>query len=114
MPQARSQPTKKHTPARATSNGTAEPLDVLTLEEAAAYLRVTPEDVVHMIAAESLPARKFGAEWRFYKAGIQDWLSHPPKKGILRHLGRIKGDPHAEEMLRDIYAQRGRPETEEE
>ena|SRR5205823_14462322 len=99
--------------ARAGSNGKVAGPEILTLPEAAAYLRVSAEDVVRMIVAEGLPARKFGAEWRFFKTAIQDWLSQPTKKGILRHIGRIKDDPTAAEMLREIYARRGRPETAE-
>jgi excisionase family DNA binding protein len=114
MPRTKSRPTKKPS-SDAGSNGTPEPVDVLTLEEAAAYLRVSAEDVLAMMGAEGLPGRKFGAEWRFYRAALQEWLSQPPKKrGILYHAGRIKDDPYAEEMLRDIYARRKRPETEED
>jgi excisionase family DNA binding protein len=63
--------TKKPKRARPTSNGTPEKTEVLTLEEAAAYLRVPVEDVLHMVDGEELPGRKFGAEWRFYKAALQ-------------------------------------------
>lgn len=97
-----------------TANGTAMAPDVLTLEEAAAYLRVAAADVVRMIGAEDLPARKFGTQWRFYKAALQIWLSAPPaKRGLLGELGKIKDDPYMEEMLRDIYKRRGRPEVPE-
>ena len=98
---------------KAPTNGALPTIDVLTLEEAAAFLRVTPQDVLQMIETQDLPGRKFGDEWRFSKSAIQHWLGNPPRKGILRHAGRTKGDPYAEEMLRDIYARRGRPETEE-
>lgn len=114
MPRTRSRPTKKPYPD-AVSNGTSEPVDVLTLKEAAAYLRVSAEDVLSMMGPEGLPGRKFGPEWRFYKAALQDWLSQPPKKkGLLSHFGEIKDDPYMEEMLRDIYKQRGRPEVPED
>lgn len=114
MPRTKSRPANKPH-ADAVSNGTSEAVDVLTLPEAAAYLRVSAEDVLAMMGPEGLPGRKFGPEWRFYKGALQDWLSQPPKKrGILYHAGRIKDDPYAEEMLRDIYARRKRPETEED
>jgi excisionase family DNA binding protein len=114
MPRTKSQPAKKPAPKIAMSNGTSEPLDVLTLAEAAAYLRVTTDEVLREIDTGELPARKFGDEWRFYKAALQEWLSHPPRRrGLLRHAGVIKDDPHVEEMLRDIYARRGRTETGE-
>ena len=113
MPRTKSPPAKK--PHLDTvSNGTSEAADVLTLQETAAYLRVSAEDVLAMMGPEGLPGRKFGADWRFYKAALQEWLSQPPKKrGILYHAGRIKDDPYAEEMLRNIYKERGRPEVPE-
>jgi excisionase family DNA binding protein len=87
--------------------------DVLTLDEAAAFLRVSANNVLRMIEAESLPGRKFGPQWRFSKLALQDWLSHPPRGGLLSHLGRLKNDPFLDEMLHGIYERRGRPEVEE-
>jgi excisionase family DNA binding protein len=88
--------------------------DVLTLAEAAAYLRVPEADVLRLISTQALPARKIGEEWRFLKTAVQQWLgSAPGKKGLLSQLGALKDDPYLEEMLRDIYKRRGRPETEE-
>src|SRR6266516_2141781 len=114
MLQTRSKPTKKPSPRRAKANGQPETLDVMTLDEAAAYLRVSADAVVHMIEAGGLPGRQFGTEWRFFKGALQEWLSCPPKRGILWHVGKIKDDPYADEMLRDIYARRRRPEAEED
>jgi hypothetical protein len=42
----------------------AKSLEVLTLAEAAAYLRVPATDVLHMVGAQGLPGRQFGTEWR--------------------------------------------------
>jgi len=111
MTKTKSRPTTKASKPKDSANGTVANGDVLTLDEAAAYLRVSTDDVLQMIKAQDLPGRKFGAEWRFCRAAIQDWLSQPPKRGILRHFGRIKDDPYAEEMLRNIYKERGRPEV---
>jgi excisionase family DNA binding protein len=96
------------------SNGIQEAPDVLTLDEAAAYLRVAPDAVLRMIGDEQLPARRFGSEWRFAKAAVQAWLaSGPPQAGLMEEFGKMKDDPYLEEMLRDIYKRRGRPEVEE-
>jgi excisionase family DNA binding protein len=111
MPRTKSVPIPKRD--RGSANGAVPPGDVLTLDEAAAYLRVSAGDVLRMIESESLPGRKFGREWRISKAALQDWLSHPPRKGLLAHLGRVEPDPFLDEMLRDIYQRRGRPEAEE-
>lgn len=40
-------------------------------------------------------------------------MSRPSKGSILDHIGEIAGDPYMEEMLRDIYKERGRPEVTE-
>jgi excisionase family DNA binding protein len=107
---AKSKPTKN---ARAKTSQEVNG-EVLTLAEAAAYLRVPEVDVLRMIQEQSLPGRKFGEEWRFLKAALQTWLSIvPEKKGLLSHFGALKDDPDAEEMLAEIYKRRGRPMTEE-
>lgn len=113
MPRSKPRP-KKAATTHERSNGIMETPDVLTLDEAAAYLRVPPDAVLRMIGDEALPGRQFGAEWRFFKAAIQAWLTQPQRRrGMLRHIGEIKDDPYMEEMLRDIYRQRGRPEVPE-
>ena len=97
------------------ANGIPETPDVLTLDEVAAYLRVAPDAVLRMIGDEQLPGRRFGADWRFAKTALEAWLGTPaPRQGLSSHFGEIKDDPFLEEMLRDIYARRGRPETEEQ
>ena len=111
MSRTKSPPSQK--PAKTVTNGTAMPIDVLTLDEAALYLRVSTDDVVRMIETEGMPGRKFGSEWRFFKSALQHWLGNPPRQGLLRHVGKIKDDPYLEDMLKDIYARRGRSETEE-
>lgn len=114
MPRTKSRPSKTSPKKHAASNGKTKTPDVLTLDEAAAYLRVPADAVLRMIDDEKLPGRRFGEDWRFSRAAVQAWLAAPPaKRGILPHLGALKDDPYLEEMLRDIYARRGRPETEE-
>jgi excisionase family DNA binding protein len=111
MPRTKPRPLKPP----ASPNGISETPEVLTLEEAASYFRVPADAVLRMIDAEGLPARRFGADWRFYKAALQAWLGAArPKRGILNHIGRIEDDPYVQEMLRDIYARRRRPESEQE
>src|SRR5438067_827949 len=95
--------TKKSEPVRqletlaVTMNG---PLgEVLTLSEAAAYLRLPEKDIVRTIHEQGLPARQIGSEWRFFKAAIQDWLSSGPSKprssreALLAMAGKFKDDP---------------------
>src|SRR5262245_53947152 len=105
-------PRTKKKPGSPPANGPlAPPAEVLTLADAAAYLRVTPEDVLRLMREQALPGRRVGADWRFLKAALQDWLrTGPANKGLLERAGAMKDDPHAEEMLRETYKARGRPE----
>lgn len=52
-------------------------LDVLTLEDAAAYLKVDYGQIRRLIKEQGLPGRKIGDEWRFLRGAIADWLRAP-------------------------------------
>jgi excisionase family DNA binding protein len=57
--------------------------EVLTLDEAAAVLRL-PADAVRTRAEEGdLPGRRLGNEWRFARRAVLAWLAagEPPKRG---------------------------------
>jgi excisionase family DNA binding protein len=93
--------------------------DVLTLPEAAAYLRLPEGEVVRLAREQGLPGRQAGAEWRFLKSAVQDWLKAPPlprtNKEIWASLaGAWKDDPTIDEFLKEVYRQRGRPMTEDD
>ncbi len=107
------QPAPSAPPAMTNQSGR----DVLTLGEAAAYLRLSEADVRRLVEEQSLPARQLGEEWRFLKSAIQAWLSTPcakeNKKDIWSVAGSWKDDPYLEEMLKEIDRMRGRPATEE-
>jgi excisionase family DNA binding protein len=91
--------------------------EVLTLPEAAAYLRLPEEAVRQLVAEQGLPARHLGEEWRFLKQAIESWLSTPyieeNKEGVWAAAGSWKDDPYLDEMLKEIYRRRGRPVAEE-
>jgi len=53
-------------------------LEVLTLEEAAAFLRVREDALLALATEGAIPARKIGEEWRFLKEGLGDWLRCGP------------------------------------
>jgi excisionase family DNA binding protein len=50
-------------------------LAVLTLDEAAELLRVDPKQMQKLAANGEVPGRKVGAEWRFSRTGLLNWLS---------------------------------------
>ena len=91
------------------------PPEVLTLEEAAEYLRVSESEVVELATSHELPGRKIGEQWRFHRNGLIEWLLRPSaKERLLRHAGAMKDDPDLEAMVERIYQDRGRPVTEDD
>ncbi len=110
---------KKPAKTPAVKNGVpaSEPSDVLTLAEAAAYLRVAEAAVVGSVGTEGLPGRQIGGDWRFLKSALQDWLNTPRQptgnEAFLAIAGKFKDDPYLEEICREAYRQRGRPMREE-
>ena len=53
--------------------------DVLTLAEAAAYLRVPEEELLRLAERRDVPAQRIGGEWRFLKRALGHWLTFGPK-----------------------------------
>jgi hypothetical protein len=64
------------------------------------------------VREQDLPGRLIGSEWRFSKSAIQVWLSsllpNTTKEGIWAMAGSWKDDPYLDDMLKEIYRQRGR------
>ena len=81
--------------------------EVLTLTEAAAYLRVPEAEVVRLVGPRGLPGRLIGSDWRFSKTALDQWLRTPPgpstKESLLALTGVWKDDPDVEDMLKEIY-----------
>ena len=91
----------------------AELPEVLTPEEAAAFLRV-PEDVLQrLLSKQALPGRKVDDQWRFLKAALADWLCERSGKDVLlSQAGALADDESLAQLREAIYAARGRPEME--
>jgi hypothetical protein len=94
----------------------AAPAEVLTSAEAAEYLRVSEEALLRAVGPVGVPARLIDGEWRFLKSALQEWLCTDLKpssrESLLSVAGAWKDDPYLDEMLKEIYRQRGRPMTE--
>ena len=90
------------------------PPEVLTLEEAAAYLRASEADVVELATQHGLPGRNIHDQWRFHKLGLVNWLLRPSANDrLLSHAGAMADDSDLEAMLEKICQERGRPMVEE-
>ncbi len=61
------------------------PGDLLTLEETARFLRLSPHTLYKMAASGRIPALKAGRQWRFSKGDLQEWL-----KGNTRGHRRVR------------------------
>ena len=61
--------------------------EVLTLAEAAAYLRFQEAEVVLLVNAQGLPGRSIASEWRFLRSAVQQWLAD-----VLANVGRTLED----------------------
>ncbi|MGH7751863.1 MAG: helix-turn-helix domain-containing protein [Gemmatimonadales bacterium] len=48
--------------------------DILTIEEVAAYLRLTPQTIYKWAQEKRIPAVKLGKEWRFRKSILDRWI----------------------------------------
>jgi excisionase family DNA binding protein len=93
------------------SQGSSPVGEVLTLAEVAAYLRISPPDVLRLVEEQGLPGRKVGCEWRFLKAAVAGWLSSADRGSFWQtHFGALKDDPYLADIVRAAYRHRGRLE----
>ena len=95
---AKSKPSKTAITTNGKRPALLSPFDVLTLTEAAAYLRL-PEDAVR---AEAEAGRMIGqnvrGEWRFVRAGIVKWLQTPRTSETPSQLTRSGSQETPEEQ----------------
>lgn len=48
--------------------------EILTIEEVATYLRLTPQTIYKWAQEKRIPAVKLGKEWRFRRSVIDRWF----------------------------------------
>ncbi len=68
--------------------------DILTLADAALYLKVSEKTIRRLIDDEAIPCAKVGGQWRFMKTMIDDWLR-----------SQMKVVPH-QEFMKALQAQK--------
>ena len=100
--------TKKEPTAEANGTSAAAP-GVLTLAEAAAFLRVSDEGLRSDAESGHIPARKVAGQWRFVKATLLEWLSQAEPNGKLVRTGA-----DLVEYLRRVHATSDYRETVDE
>jgi excisionase family DNA binding protein len=88
---------------------------ILTLEELADYLKLSPEVILNQANQGRLPGRKIEDTWRFLKDAIDDWLRTQDSRMILlQQAGVFADDPALAEIRKTIYENRGRSEVDAE
>lgn len=86
-----------------------------TLEEAAMYLKLPIDAVAQQADQGVLPGRKINNTWRFLRTAIDHWLRNSDgRQALLQQVGIFAQDEALAELRRQIYAERGRSETETE
>jgi excisionase family DNA binding protein len=51
-----------------------QPRTFLTIKEVARYLRVNQYTVYRLVSQKKIPAFKVGAQWRFKRSILEQWL----------------------------------------
>ena len=54
--------------------------DILTLAEAAAFIRVSEKTLGEMARTRRVPSQKVGREWRFLRTALETWLAGPIRR----------------------------------
>jgi len=80
---------------------------VLTLSEAAGYLRLPETDVLRLVQEQGLPARHVGLEWRFLLSALREWLGRSMqvrsnKEAWMELAGVWRHDPDFDELQRQM------------
>ena len=87
--------------------------NILTLDEAAEYLRLPKELLERQAIQGHIPGRRIEDTWRFLRAAIDDWLrSQDSRTILLQQAGALADDATLASLQMAIYAERGRPETD--
>lgn len=54
--------------------------DVLTIDEAAQYLRISKSSLYKFAQERKIPCQKVGRHWRFSRLALSTWLGELPPK----------------------------------
>ena len=62
--------------------------EIMTIDDLAAYLKISKSTLYKLVQAGRLPGQKVGKRWRFHKAVVDEWLGNsasgtrpPPRVG---------------------------------
>lgn len=88
--------------------------EVLTLSEAARFLRLPVKTVEKLATEGALPGRKIGKEWRFWRGALERWLEPTKQNGnpLADQLGAFADDPNYDQFVEQIRAYRRQLDAE--
>ncbi len=66
--------------------------EVLTLDEAAKYIRVSDKTLREMARSGRIPGQKVGREWRFLRDALRAWLQHGISSGSAAEIETVSGE----------------------
>ena len=83
--------------------------DVMTAEEAAAYLRIARATLYRLTAKGEIPAAKVGRVWRFSRPLLDEWLEARMQANLegRSQEGRGQGPALSEPVLRGVEGAEG-------
>lgn len=67
--------------SRGDNGGKGTGSEIMTLEEVAAYLRLTPQTIYKWAQEGKIPAAKLGKEWRFRRSILDRWVDEQMRGG---------------------------------
>lgn len=53
------------------------PSEVMTIDDVATYLRIPVSSAYKLAQDGKIPGQKVGRHWRFHRATLENWISHP-------------------------------------
>lgn len=66
---------------------TNAPMNLLTAEEAANYLRLHVKSIYRLAREGKIPGRKIGGSWRFHQESLEQWLTKEKDASLLLAVG---------------------------
>jgi len=82
---------------------------VLTLDEAAKFLRLSPNIIEEKAETGKLPGHRVGRSWRFSRAALEGWLrGRNSGRALLEMVEAFKDDDTMVPMLEKAYRERKR------
>ncbi len=78
----------------------------MTLQEVAAYLKMSPQTIYRMAQQSKIPALKVQSRWRFRRSDIESWLT-PGNNDASKRILVIDDDPAITDLFAHVLQHEG-------